>query len=116
MADRNPTSGRRAVPIDLPAELITILRDDLSDWLDGVRSDLQTPEKLRDPDKSRREAEVYERLLVGLDRGEIFVPDEEARAAVEAAAKGQDDESNYAEITAIHNAHYGLLALLEVAR
>lgn len=116
MATDHDTSDRRAVPLDLPAAHITILRDDLSDWLDGVRLDLQTPEKLRDPDKSRREAAVYERLLAGLDRGEIFVPDEEARAAIEAAAKGQDDESNYAEITAIHNAHYGLLALLRVAR
>jgi hypothetical protein len=116
MADRNPTSGRQAVPIDLPAELVTILRDDLGDWLNGVRLDLQTPEKLRNPDRSRREAAVYERLLAGLDRGEILIPDEEARAAIEAAAKGQDDESNYAEITAIHDAHYGLLALLEGAK
>jgi hypothetical protein len=100
------------VPLDLPAEQIAILRGDLSDWLGGVRLDLETPEKLQEPDRSRREAEVYERLLAGLDRGEILVPDEEARAAIEAAAKANDEEFNYVELSATHDAHHGLLTLL----
>jgi hypothetical protein len=116
MADRNPTSGRRAVPLDLPAAQITILRDDLGDWLAGVRADLEVPEKLRNPDRSHREAEVYERLLQALDRGEILVPDEEARMAIEAAAKAHDEEFNFAEISAAHDAHHGLLTLLGGAR
>lgn len=37
MATDHPTSDRRAVPLDLPADHIAILRDDLSDWLDGAR-------------------------------------------------------------------------------
>ena len=112
MATDHPTSDKRAVPLDLPADHIAILRDDLSDWLGGVRLDLETPEKLKDPDRSRREAEVYERLLTGLDRGEILVPDEEARGAIERAAKANDEEFNYAELRATHDAHHGLLTLL----
>lgn len=113
MATDHPTSDKRAVPLDLPADHIAILRDDLSDWLDGARLDLEAPERLKDPDRSRRVAAAYERLLAGLDRGEILVPDEEARAALEAAAKGSDAASNYAEIVATHDAHQGLLALLD---
>jgi hypothetical protein len=112
MATDHPTSGRRTVPIDLPADHMTILRDDLGNWLEGVRLDLETPEKLHEPDRSRREADVYERLLAGLDRGEILLPDEEARARIEAAAKANDEEFNYAELSATHDAHHGLLALL----
>jgi hypothetical protein len=41
------------VPLDLPADQIAILRDDLSDWLGGVRLDLETPEKLKNPNKVR---------------------------------------------------------------
>lgn len=112
MATDHPTSDRRAVPLDLPVDHIAILRDDLSDWLDGARLDLEAPEKLKDPDGSRRVAAAYERLLAGLERGEILIPDEEAQAAIEAAAKGSDAASDYAEIVATHDAHHGLLALL----
>jgi hypothetical protein len=116
MAKQNPTCGRRAVPLDLPADQITILRVDLADWLDGVRSDLETPDLLRDPRKSRREAHAYERLLTGLEQGAVLVPDEEARALVESAAKGNDEAQNYAEIVATHDAHNALLGLLGGAK
>jgi hypothetical protein len=112
MAAQNPTSGRRAVPIDLPADHIAILQKDLSDWLAGVREDLKKPERMSDPERARREADAFERLLAGLDRGEILVPDEDARSAIESAARGHDRASNYIEIAAAHDAHHGLLALL----
>lgn len=104
MAKKNPTGGRRALPLDLPPEQITILRDSLADCLEGVRGDLETPEEMRDPDKARREADSYERLLAGLARGEVLVPDEAARAAVEKIAAADDKASNYAEIVANHDA------------
>jgi hypothetical protein len=59
------------VPLDLPTDHRAILRADLSDWLDRAWLDLEAPEKLKDPARSRRVAEAYERLLAGLDRGEI---------------------------------------------
>lgn len=116
MANENPTDGRQVLPLDLPAEHITILRDSLADCLEGVRGDLATPEGLREPDKARWEAEAYERLLAGLERGEIVVPDEAARAAVERIARSDDKASNYTEIVANHDALHGLLALLEGAK
>lgn len=112
MADSNPTSGRRAVPIDLSAGHIAILRSDLSDWLAGVREDLERPDWMLNPVRARREADAFERLLAGLDRGAILVPDEDARSAIESAAKAHDRESGYVEIATTHDAHHGLLALL----
>jgi hypothetical protein len=67
---------------------------------------------MRNPERARREADAFERLLAGLHRGEILVPDEDARAAIESAARGHDRESGYVEIAATHDAHHGLLALL----
>jgi hypothetical protein len=100
------------VPIDLPTGHIAILRSDLGDWLAGVREDLQRPDRLPNPERARCEADAFERLLAGLDRGEILVPDEDARATIESAAKAHDRESGYMEIATTHDAHHGLLALL----
>jgi hypothetical protein len=100
------------VPIDLPAGHIAILRSNLSDWLDCVREDLEKPERMSDPERARREADAFDRLLAGLDRGEILSPDEDARSAIESAARGHDRESGYVEIATTHDAHHGLLALL----
>lgn len=112
MANENPKPGRRAMPVNLPAEQIKILRSDLNDWLAGVREDLERPDRLPNPERARREADAFERLLAGLGQGEILIPDEDARAAIESAAEGDDRDSGYAEIAAIHDAHHGLLALL----
>ena len=106
------TLGRGPVSIELPADHIKILREEISGWLEGQRDDLQTPERLPDARRSRRRAETYERLLAGLDGGEILLPDEEAQAAVEAAAKAYDEASDYHEIAATHDAQHAFLDLL----
>lgn len=116
MATKNPMCGERPVPLDLPAEHIPILRDRLTNWLEGAREDLKTPERMENPGEARREAQAYERLLVGLTTGQIFLPDDAARAAVEAASSGYDAGSNYAEIAANHNALHALLVVLEGGR
>ncbi|HEX3562023.1 MAG TPA: hypothetical protein VHU24_04225 [Solirubrobacterales bacterium] len=116
MATDNPTCGERVVSLDLPAEHIPILRDRLTDWLEGVREDLKTPERMENPGEARQEAQTYERLLVGLTIGQMFLPDDAARAAVEAAAAGYDEGSNYAEIAANHSALHALLAVLAGGR
>ncbi|HXV05153.1 MAG TPA: hypothetical protein VFP23_04545 [Solirubrobacterales bacterium] len=113
MATKNPTGGERVASVDLPVEHIAILRDRLASWLEGLRDDLRFPERLESPEEARRESQVYERLLVGLTSGEIALPDEAARVTIEAAAEAYDRESNYAEITASHDALRGLLSLLE---
>jgi hypothetical protein len=114
MAENNPTDGRRAVPLDLPPSQVTILRDLLGDCLADVGSDLTHPEKMRNPDLARQEAKAFERLLSGMASGQVLVPDETARAVIEAAALAYDEASEYAEIVAYHDALHGLLAALSV--
>jgi hypothetical protein len=113
MANENPKGGRRAVPLNLPALHIAILRDSLEDCLEGAERELEVPDELRDPDKTRSDAEAYKRLLVGLDRGEVAIPDKVAREAVKRLAAASDEGTGYAEVVAEHDALHGLLALLE---
>jgi hypothetical protein len=113
MADQNPTSGRRTVTLDLPPSQLGILRSILRMWLSGVREDLKSPERLRDAAMCRREAEAYERLLAGIGRGALAIPDEEAHDFLAEAAKGNDEDSEYALVKDRHEALYGLLARLE---
>jgi hypothetical protein len=70
------------------------------------------PRLVPDPDKAHREADAFERLLAGLDRGEMVVPDEAAREAVQAMATSADQENNYTKVVAEHEALFGLLARL----
>ena len=116
MADENPMGGRQAVSLDLPAEYLLILRDTLADCLEGVQDDLEAPEGMKEPGQARREADAYQRLLAGLARGKILVPDEAALEAIEKIAAADDKASNYAEIAANHDALHGLLAVLQGAK
>jgi hypothetical protein len=115
MAETNPTQGRRAVPLDLPPSQVAILRGLLDDWLDGARGDLNRPKEGKNPELTRQEADAFERLLSSMADGRVLVPDETARAAVEAAATAYDEASEYAEVVASHDALRGLLAALTVA-
>lgn len=112
MAGSNPTDGRRAVPLDLPPSQVEILCGLLDDWQEDAWRDLAHPEAVKNPDLTRAEAEAFERLAPGVEKGEVLVPDETARAAVEAAARAYDEASDYAEIVANHDALHGLLAAL----
>jgi len=116
MAGKNPTCDGRAVPLNLPADHLLILRDTLADCLEGVRDDLGTSGAVKDPEQAREEADAYQRLLAGLARGKILVPDAAALSAVRKIAKADDEASNYAEIAANHDALHGLLSLLEGER
>lgn len=116
MADDNLMGGERLVSLDLPADQISILRDRLRSWLAGIRQDLKNPDQLESPEAAREEAQAYERLLVGLATGQVFLPDEKARACIEAAAETHDREGNYAEVALSHDALRGLLDRLRGAR
>jgi hypothetical protein len=113
MADQNPMHDWQVVPLNLPAQQIAILLGNLKDWIDGLHGDLSRPERLRDPDGSRRQAEAFERLLVGVAYGIVVVPDEDARAALESTARGYDEANEYEGIVAEHDALHGLLERLE---
>jgi hypothetical protein len=109
MANSNPTDGGKVVPLDLTDSQITILRETLATCLGGVRGDLKAPDNGVNLVRASQEADVYERLLRSLDWGELVVPDEAARAAIEVMAIASDEESNYAEVIANHDALFGLL-------
>jgi hypothetical protein len=116
MADENPTGGGSLVPLDLPPQHLPILRDRLTMWLDGLQEDLETPDRMQRPDRARREVGAFERLQAALVTGKMCLPDEAARAAIEVSAAGHDEESNYAEVVAIHDALHALLDVLGGAR
>jgi hypothetical protein len=113
MANQKPTDGTRVVPIDLSIERRLILRNEIEVWRDGDREDLQTPDKLSDPERTRRRVASYERLIEALSRGKIELPDEEARCALQAAADGFDDAEEWEETRATHDAQRALLAVFE---
>lgn len=112
MADQNPTAGPRVVPIQLPAGQTAILRDELSGWVDGIEDDLEALTRKADRDSAVKDADAFRRLLVALDRGEIELPDEEAREAMSRAAEGYDEASGYERVCEVHDAHHALLSLL----
>ncbi len=113
MPSTNPTGDGSLVALDLPPEQVSFLRDEMVGWLGSLRSDLRTPDGLEDPDRTQREAEAIERLLVGLTVSQLFVPDEEAEAFLRGALRSHDNENGYREVVAAHDALNGLLTVLE---
>lgn len=112
MSCQHHTSNTEGVALDLPTTQADLLRRILSDCLDGVRRDLRHRQPIPDEEAANRDADAYERLLAGLDQGEICLPDEEARQAVEAIATSTDQQNDYARVVAEHLALYELLAQL----
>jgi hypothetical protein len=113
MSCKHHTSSSKPVPLDLPATQAAILRKTFSACLDGVRGDVRNRRRLPKEVRALRDADAYERILAALDRGEMFVPDEEAREAVRVLATVVDEENEYATVVAEHVAFYELLARLE---
>jgi hypothetical protein len=109
----NPTGGGSLAALNLPDKHVSFLRDEITGWLNSLRSDLKTPERLDDPARTQRQAEALERLLVGLTTGQVFIPDEEAEAFLRAALESHDKENGYREVVAAHDAMHGLLVVLE---
>jgi hypothetical protein len=99
------------VPIIFSDPLIDLLKQEVGGWLAGVEEDLETP-GLDDPEECAREAAVWRRLLKALDRREVMLPDEEARAAMETATEGYEEAAEYTLATLRHDAHLALLDLL----
>jgi len=112
MANEKPTDGARIVPLDLSIERRLILRNEIEVWRAGDREDLETPDKLGDPDRTRRRVATYERLIEALTSGKIELPDEEARAVRQEAADAFDEAEEWEETKAVHDAQRALLAVL----
>lgn len=112
MSCSQPTGGGEAVALDLPDSQRKILRGTLTSCLEGVSEDLGHPDRLPDPDRAQREADAYKRLISALDVGTISLPDEQARAAIEAMVLSIEQDPDYARVIAEHDALFGLLSLL----
>lgn len=112
MADENPMAAPRAVPIIFSEPLIDLLKQEVGGWLAGVEEDLETPDGLDDPEASVQEAAVWRRLLEALERREVMLPDEEARATMERATERYEGAAKYTLATLRHDAHLALLDLL----
>lgn len=101
------TAPLRRVPLDLPDDQRRLLRGVFGDAL----ADLAEPGRIREPDTALTRATTYGRLIDALDRGEIGVPDEAARAAVEEIADEERAENDRTAVVA-DDALGGLLARL----
>ena len=113
MANQKPTAGARAVSINISPEHHTLIRGSIEVWREGVQEDLENAHvrPLRDPDAARRLAATYGRLLEALDTGRLWLPDQEARNALEEA-----EDANVAEAPraiALNNANRALLAAFD---
>jgi hypothetical protein len=98
--------------ITISPDHVAILRERFFGGLEGALLDLQTPSGLRDPVATAREATVYARLLEGLDRRWIELPDEEARARMVSIARGFDEADEYERAARTHDAHWAMVELL----
>jgi len=116
MSCSNPMGDGASVALNLSDKHTAILRRDLASWAADLRADLQEPERLEDPDRTRAEAAAYERLFAAVESGELRVPDAEAERVLRAAAEAHDRETDYERIAAEHDAMHGLLAALEGER
>lgn len=112
MSCKHHTSNSEAVTLDLPATQVSVLRRIFTSCLNGIRGDQRRRRQIPRPASAGQDADAYERILAGLDRGEMFLPDEEAREAVQAIAISTDQENDYTTVVAEHAALYGLLARL----
>lgn len=101
------TAPLRRVPLDLPDYQRRLLRGVFGDAL----ADLAEPGRIREPGKALTRATTYGRLIDALDRGEIAVPDEAVRAAVEEIAD-EGCAENYWTAVVTDDALGGLLARL----
>ena len=101
-------------------ERLESLREEAYDWLAAKTDDL--PKRLSDADGFNREAEevaALGRLVSGLERGEVAVPDPILRELVarETTEAGQFDDvkEEYDRLLAVHEGWKALLACLDSA-
>lgn len=106
--------GTRGGPVTLRVEdrHAPLLREYFVTARVGRIADLaEYPDQLRDPERTRAEAETYGRLIEGVDRRTI-VADEEVRAALVESAAASDEANEYARVLREHAAFEHLLRQL----
>lgn len=107
MADSDPMGGGETVAIALSDRQRQYLRRAIADCKAGREDDLQTHPDHPNAGRWRTDAAVYERLIAGLDAGEI-VPDAEVRRLASELAEASDHEEEYERVVFEHDAHAAL--------
>jgi hypothetical protein len=114
MANENPTGGGAAVALRLPPPPSAFLQQALAGIQAGLVGDLaEFPDGLRDPDRTRQEADACGRLLAAFESGAI-VPDRNVVAVLTDAAWANDEGNEYERVVFEHRAFCGLLAQVEL--
>jgi hypothetical protein len=110
MANQNPRDDGAALALTIGADQARLLRPLLAMVRDGVREELaKHRERLREPERLRREEQAYGRLLAALD-GEPLVPDPEMAGVLAELADSIDKANEYNRVLAEHDALHALWA------
>jgi hypothetical protein len=113
MATDNPTGSGAAVAVKLAARHAEFLEQVFAGIQEGLLGDLaEFPDGLRDPDRSRREAEICGRVLAALNGG-LIVQDRELLTVLREAAWANDDANEYERVIFEHRAFCALLGQIE---
>lgn len=103
MADSDPMGGGDPVALALSDRQRQYLRRVIADCKAGREDDLRTHPDHPNADRWRIDAAAYERLIAGLERGEI-VPDAEVRRLAAELAEASDHEEEYERVVFEHDA------------
>lgn len=104
------------VPINLPAEHIEIVADEVDTVLIGLTQDLVFLDRRPDPAGHVKEVAAYGRLAAALTTGKLRLPDRGALKALERLAGELDDRNEYEQVRAEHEAFGALVELMRTPR
>jgi hypothetical protein len=105
-----------SVPIDLPAEQIEIVADEIDTVLIGLTQDLAYIGGKPDPAGYIEEVAAYGRLAAALTTGILQLPDRRCRRALRRLAGELDDRNDYERVRAEHEACGALVEQLGTPR
>jgi hypothetical protein len=103
-------------PIELTPAHVGLLQGIVTSSLRGLERDLQSSERLPDPQAVRRESAAHARILEGLERGYVVGPDKDAHSVLNHLIAAADMANNYSAVVAEHAAMQGLIHQLEGRR
>jgi hypothetical protein len=113
MANDNPTCDGCAVALKIEGAHLPFLTEVFESARGGLLEDLANPSgRMRNPERSRREAETFGRLLVGLRTGSL-VPDPCFYPLLVDLARVIDEDNEYSRAVIEHNALQALIGQVE---
>jgi len=112
MSVQNLKGPCACVDLSIAAYHADFLRETFEDARAGICAELREyPDRVSDPERLRREAAAYSRLLAALEERAIM-PDAATREVVADLARAIDRGNEHARVVAEHEALHGLLEQL----